>query len=87
MQVSLTIWSLVTPAFDLVRSCIGDLRRAGIHEVAGIYVVTRLFDLGVICFIYTWIFLKRLARTPRVPSEALLTGSHKKNCMRIYSHI
>ena len=66
MQVSLTIWSLGTPAFDLVRRCTGDPRRAGIQEVAGIYVVARLFDLGVIGWLlYLYMdFVKRLARTP-----------------------
>lgn len=87
--MSLTIWSLVTPAFDPVRSWIGDLRRTGIHEVAGIYVVTTLFDLGVIgCLLYLYTgFLKRRVRTPRAPAEALLTGSRKKNYMRFYIHI
>lgn len=56
MQASLTIWSLVTPAFDLVRVFIGDVCRAGFHEVAHIYTVARLFDLGVIgwlLYLYT----------------------------------
>lgn len=62
-----------------------DLRRAGVR-VPRIYVVTSLFDVGVIgwpLYLYVDSF-KRLARTPRVPAEALLTSSRKKNYIRIY---
>lgn len=87
--MSLTIRDLVTPAFDLVHSCTGDLRRAGIYEVAGVYVVTRLFDLGVIgWFLYLYMdFKNRMVRTPQALAEALFNGSHEKNCIWIYIHI
>lgn len=53
LQVSLTIWSPVTPGFDVVGSGIGDARRAGIHQAAGIYGVTGSFDLEVMGDLFT----------------------------------
>ena len=64
--MSLTTWSLVTPAFDPAGVFTGDLRGAGIHEAAGICVVAGLFDLRVTgwsLYLYMY-FFERLARTP-----------------------